>query len=121
MTILSIDHIKIAVGLNDIEEARHFYCDLLGLPEVIKPEPLRERGGFWLQVGECQVHIGREDGIDRRQTSAHIGYLVDDIRAWREKLAEADVDMVEAIAIPDVERFYVYDPAGNRIEFMQRI
>ena len=62
-----------------------------------------------------------EDGADRRKSSVHIGYMVDDIAAWREKLVAANVEILEATPIPHVERFYVRDPAGNRIEFMQRV
>lgn len=121
MTILGVDHIKITVPADGLDDARRFYCDLLGLPEIPKPEPVLKNGGFWLQAGACQVHIGLEDGADRRKSSVHIGYVVDDITAWRAKFVEANVEILEATQIPHVERFYVRDPSGNRIEFMLRI
>ena len=30
------------------------------------------RGGFWLQVGDMQIHVGVEDDVDRAATRAHL-------------------------------------------------
>jgi catechol 2,3-dioxygenase-like lactoylglutathione lyase family enzyme len=65
MTILGLHHAQITIPKGSEEEARQFYCQLLGLPEIEKPESLKGRGGFWLQVGDRQVHVGTEDGEDR--------------------------------------------------------
>jgi catechol 2,3-dioxygenase-like lactoylglutathione lyase family enzyme len=63
--IVGIDHVQITVPGNAVAEARAFYCGLLGLREVPKPETLKGRGGFWLQVGDRQVHVGTEEGVAR--------------------------------------------------------
>lgn len=120
MTIQTVDHITITVPSNAVDEARQFYCGLLGLQEIPKPESVLHSGGFWLKAGSVQVHVALEDGTDRHSLSAHIAYQVDDAAVWREKLESAGFEILEAIAIPDVERFYIRDPFGNRIEFMQR-
>ena len=52
---------------------------VLGLREIEKPDSLKARGGFWLQVGDRDVHVGTEDGFDRLTTKAHIAYEVEDI------------------------------------------
>ena len=44
-----------------VADARAFYCGLLGLRGVEKLAVLQERGGFWLQVGDRQVHVGTEE------------------------------------------------------------
>jgi catechol 2,3-dioxygenase-like lactoylglutathione lyase family enzyme len=61
------------------DQAREFYCGKLGLKEIPKPDALKDRGGFWLEVGDRQIHIGVEDGVDPSVSKAHFAYLVDDI------------------------------------------
>ena len=117
--ITGIDHVQITVPADGVEQARAFYCGLLGLREVEKPESLKGRGGFWLQAGDRQVHVGIEDGVDRRATRAHIAYAVVGIDLWRNRLAAAGVDMSGGIPIPGYDRFEFRDPFGNRVEFIQ--
>jgi catechol 2,3-dioxygenase-like lactoylglutathione lyase family enzyme len=114
--IIGIDHVQITVPPNAVAEARAFYCELLGLREIEKPAALQGRGGFWLHVGDRQVHVGIEDGVDRRATKAHIAYAVTDVEEWRARLRAAGVEIVEGIPIPGVDRFEFRDPFGNRIE-----
>jgi catechol 2,3-dioxygenase-like lactoylglutathione lyase family enzyme len=105
-----------------IAEARRFYCQILRLAEVEKPEPLRARGGFWLKVGgEPQVHVGLEDGVDRRATKAHLAYEVEDLAATRARLTAQGVEWKEGVPIPGYLRAEIRDPFGNRIEFLQRV
>ena len=48
MSILRLHHAQITIPQDAEEQARQFYCDLLGLPEIEKPDALKGRGGFWL-------------------------------------------------------------------------
>jgi catechol 2,3-dioxygenase-like lactoylglutathione lyase family enzyme len=116
--ITGIDHVQISVPRGAEDEARRFYCDLLGLAEIEKPEALRGRGGLWLAAGALQVHIGTEDGAARDATKAHVAYRVDDVAAWRERLAQSGIDVIESIAIPGYDRFEFRDPFGNRVEMI---
>jgi catechol 2,3-dioxygenase-like lactoylglutathione lyase family enzyme len=117
--ITGIDHVQITVPPDGVEQARAFYCGLLGLPEVAKPESLKDRGGFWLQVGDRQVHVGIEEGVNRRATRAHVAYAVVGIDDWRNRLAAAGIDVIEGIPIPGCDRFEFRDPFGNRIELIE--
>lgn len=119
MTIRRIHHVQITIPAGEEAAARAFYCDVLGLAEMDKPESLRHRGGFWLQLGDLQVHVGTETGVDRFQTKAHIAYQVDDLDGWRTRLAAAGVRIDESIVIPGYVRFECRDPFGNRIELIQ--
>jgi catechol 2,3-dioxygenase-like lactoylglutathione lyase family enzyme len=119
--IIGIDHVQITVPGHAVSAARAFYCGLLGLREVEKPEALRERGGFWLQVGERQVHVGTEEGVQRGATKAHVAYAVRDLPAWRQRLAASGVEIAEGAPIPGYERFEFRDPFGNRVEFIQAV
>jgi catechol 2,3-dioxygenase-like lactoylglutathione lyase family enzyme len=119
--IVGIDHVQITVPAHSVPAARIFYCGLLGLPEVEKPDVLRGRGGFWLQVGDLQVHVATEEGVERRATKAHVAYAVRDLAAWRGRLAAEGVEVLEGVPIPGVERFEFRDPFGNRVEFVQAL
>ncbi len=119
--ILRLHHAQICIPRGAEDAARQFYCGLLGLPEVPKPDALQGRGGFWMQLGDVQVHVGTEDGVDRRATKAHLAYEVSDLAAWRAHFQHADIAILEGIPIPGYDRFELRDPFGNRIEFIQRI
>lgn len=119
--ILRIHHVQITIPKNAETEARKFYCDLLGLSEIPKPESLQERGGFWLELGAMQIHVGTEDDFDRTQTKAHLAYEVTYLGVWREKLSANGVEILDGIPIADFDRFEFRDPFGNRVEFLSRI
>jgi catechol 2,3-dioxygenase-like lactoylglutathione lyase family enzyme len=117
--ITDIDHVQITVPADGVDQARAFYCGLLGLREVEKPDSLKGRGGFWVQVGDRQVHVGIEEGVDHRATKAHIAYRVVGIDGWRDRLTAAGIAVIEGIPIPGSNRFECRDPFGNRVEFIE--
>lgn len=119
--ITGIDHVQISVSPGEVEQARTFYCGLLGLLEVEKPESLKSRGGFWLRAGDRQVHVGIEEGVDRALTKAHIAYRVVGIASWRRRLAEAGIEVLDGIPIPGHVRFEFRDPFGNRVELIEEL
>lgn len=119
MNISRIHHAQITIPAGAEEAARAFYCGVLGLREIEKPESLKHRGGFWLQVGDAQVHVGTEAGVDRAKTKAHLAYQVDDVPAWRRALEAHGIEMADSISIEGYDRFEFRDPFGNRVEFIQ--
>lgn len=117
--LLQIHHAQITIPKNEENKAREFYCAFLGLKEIPKPESLHGRGGFWLELGDLQIHIGTEADFDRTKTKAHLAYLVNDLESWRVKLESNSVKILEGILIPGCARFEFRDPFGNRVEFLQ--
>lgn len=117
--IIGLHHAQITIPKGAEDEGKKFYCQLLGLQEKEKPKSLQGRGGFWLQVGESEVHIGTENGIDRLKTKAHLAYQVDDLSFWRETLERNDIHIIESVPIQGFERFEFRDPFGNRVELIQ--
>ncbi|MGF7086602.1 hypothetical protein JOD24_000431 [Kroppenstedtia sanguinis] len=51
------------------------------LTEIPKPDSLNGRGGFWLRLGDVEIHVGTEDGMDRNRTKAHLAYQVEDLES----------------------------------------
>ena len=119
--IKSVHHAQISIPADSENEARKFYCGVLGMAEIPKPESLTGRGGFWLELDGFQIHFGTEDGIDRAKSKAHIAYLVSDLEHWREILTTNGFTITDGIPIPDYRRFEFRDPFGNRVEFLERV
>ncbi|SMO71751.1 VOC family protein [Melghirimyces algeriensis] len=120
MQPLSIHHVQITIPKGSEAKAQHFYCDIMGLEEIPKPSSLAGRGGFWLRLGDMEIHIGTEDGVDRTRTKAHSAYLVEDLTAWRHHLMRQGVEIQDSIPIPGYQRFELRDPFGNRMELIER-
>ena len=121
MPVIGLDHVQVAAPRREgvEEEARAFYGKLLGLQEVEKPDALRPKGGVWFSLGAGELHVGLEDEFTPAR-KAHPALLVSGLAELRARLESAGLPMYEAERIPGVERFYVFDPFGNRVELMER-
>ncbi len=119
--IIGLHHAQITIPKGAEENGKNFYCGILGLAEKDKPESLKGRGGFWLKVGDAEVHVGTEEDFDRLTTKAHLAYQVEDILHWRNVLKQNDIELIEGVPIPGFERFEFRDPFGNRVEIIQEI
>lgn len=109
---------QIAAPPGSEAQARAFFADLLGMTEVQKPVSLRSRGGVWFQCGAQQLHVGIEGDFSPAK-KAHPAIRVDSLSSLRLRLQAAGVSVLEDSSLPDAERFYVDDPFGNRLEFLQ--
>jgi catechol 2,3-dioxygenase-like lactoylglutathione lyase family enzyme len=120
MTILRIDHIQLAMPAGREDEARRFYRDLLGIPEVPKPPALAARGGAWFESGDLKVHLG----VDKQfvpARKAHPAFIVADLPALVAKLNAAGIAVKDDGPLDGYHRIYVDDPFGNRIELLEPI
>ena len=114
----AIDHVQIAAPPGCEEAARDFYGVLLGMREIEKPKPLRARGGCWFECGAQQLHIGVERDF-RPALKAHPAFAVADLDALRERFVSRGIAVLDDNSLPDTKRFYVEDPWGNRLEFVE--
>jgi catechol 2,3-dioxygenase-like lactoylglutathione lyase family enzyme len=120
--ILRVLHVQIMIPAGCEDEARAFYCGLLGLREVEKPEVLQRRGGLWVEHGDFQIHIGAEPDFDRaRRRREHVAFLVTDLETERMTLRGAGIELVDGDQLPGFRRFEFRDPFGNRLEFLQAV
>jgi catechol 2,3-dioxygenase-like lactoylglutathione lyase family enzyme len=102
------------------DKVREFYGELLGLTELPVPPALQGRGLIWFKVGDRQLHVGVEEGVDRK-TRAHLAYEVDDIATLRGRLTFEGFELIEQPKIENYDRFHTHDPFGHRVEFMGRL
>jgi len=121
MTILSIDHVQLAMPIGDEAKARDFFINILGFHEIPKPAELAKRGGAWFESENVQLHIGVEADF-RPARKAHPAFLVDDLDALIAKAQETgyETDTTQPL-LDGYKRSHIFDPFGNRIELMEKI
>jgi len=118
-TLTRLHHAQITVPKDLEAAAREFYCGVLRLTEIPKPDSLMLRGGFWIDLAGTQIHISTEEGVDRNLTKAHLAYQVDDVQAWRKVIEAQGLKVLDSIPIPGYDRFEFRDPFGNRVEMIE--
>ena len=114
MALLRIAHVNLSV--DDLEAARRFYGELLGLTAAPRPAEAG-RAGCWFVLGLTELHLSVDSGSINTGSQRHVAFEVDDLRGLRQRLGEAGVTITEARRMPGLERFFAADPAGNRLEF----
>jgi enamine deaminase RidA (YjgF/YER057c/UK114 family) len=119
MKITGLHHTVITIPPGAEDQARHFYGDILGLRAIEKPEAFRSSGGFWLLIGDQEVHVVAEDMLDRRKTRIHIAYQVDDLDGWQAHLTAHNVAIEVRFSVFGAERIKCRDPFGNDVELIQ--
>ncbi len=117
--LVGLDHVQVAGPSGCESRARWFYGELLGLPELEKPEVLRARGGVWFELGGQQLHVGVQEPFTPAR-KAHPALLArtDELDALAERLVGARIEVSWDDAIDGVRRFFAEDPFGNRLEFV---
>lgn len=117
--IVGIDHVQLTVPRALEAEALAFYRNVLGLAEIEKPEELRKRGGAWFQVGALQFHVG-VDPEPWPKSKRHVCFLVPDLAKAKAAALAKNAVIEEEGEAEGLKRFFLRDPAGNRIEIGQR-
>ena len=119
-TFDGLDHVQLAAPEGCEAEARAFFGRVLGWAEIPKPGKLQHRGGVCFQCGAHQVHIGvQRDFVPA--VKAHPAFHVRNLDALRRHLLVSGVQVTDddARAEEGVRRFYIRDPFGNRLEFLE--
>jgi catechol 2,3-dioxygenase-like lactoylglutathione lyase family enzyme len=115
--LTAIDHVQLAAPHGCEAAARAFFGELLGLAEIEKPEPLRARGGVWFQLGAQQLHVGVEESFAPAH-KAHPAFAVARYAELQGRLRDAGVHVADDDRHPGLDRCYLEDPWGNRIELV---
>ncbi len=114
-------HVSLAVS--DLNASKHFFCEILGLPEDERPE--FDFPGAWLAVGDRQIHLIQEQKANRKQNSQltrsdHLALEVEDLNAVKIRLQECDVRFSEGgNERLGMSQAFCSDPDGHTIEFVQ--
>jgi catechol 2,3-dioxygenase-like lactoylglutathione lyase family enzyme len=118
MEFRRIDHIQLAMPAGQEDKARHFFSELLEMPEIEKPGILAARGGCWFQAKGVIIHLGVDRDF-KPAAKAHPAFCVSDVDGLAERLSAAGCVVEWDDALPNRRRFYTKDPFENRMEFIQ--
>lgn len=115
MAIRSIDHAQLSFPAGSEVEVRNFYGRLLGLSEIGRPghAPLR------FLAGRQRIDLLASENWLPAPATAHLAFETTNLIELRRRLIDAGFDLDEHRALPGYLRFYVRDPAGNSLEFLQ--
>ncbi|MEM9159500.1 MAG: VOC family protein [Verrucomicrobiota bacterium] len=112
ITVKRLDHV--ALDVMDMDKAASFYGDLLGLKEVPRPESF-DFPGIWYDIGNSVLHIvgPRKPALGAH----HIAFWVEDVHDCAQVVRDAGYKVEwDPYKIVGVDRFFTFDPEGNRIE-----
>lgn len=128
MQIRRLDHSALVVS--DLERARRFYGELLGLQEIPRPSSFTFRG-CWYRGAGFELHLilaadttapagfAEPGPAAARGLAHHLAFEVDDLAAAEAHLRASGVTVVGG-PLPRGDgpvQLYVNDPDGNFIEF----
>ena len=120
MGIRGIHHVQLAMPRGGEMQAIAFYEGILGIPRIDKPPHLAVRGGCWFETDLIRIHLGVEEDF-KAARKAHPALLVEDLLDWRRRLLDGGMAVIDDEPLPGFERFYAYDPFGNRLEFLAEV
>lgn len=134
MEILGLQHVNIVV--KDVDDARNFYCDILGMEE--KPRhPSFQQQGAWLHKNGAEIHLVQEDyathppgdssykyiktATNELSSSRHFCLVVDNTDSLVGILEENDISIVYGpiTRTGGLIQTYCYDPDKHLIEFSE--
>lgn len=112
----------VSLDVSDVEISKAFYGELLGLPEIERPDI--GLPGVWYQAGPVQLHLiqvpaGADVGRPASTPTPlanHVAFEIEDCDTVRLELERAGY---EVIALAKSRQLFVADPDGNMVEFIQ--
>src|SRR2546421_2250560 len=69
--VTSLHHVNVTVPPELEAATKHFYGEVVGLKQVLKPATARQTGA-WYQIGENQLHLSVEDEERGPLSSRHV-------------------------------------------------
>jgi catechol 2,3-dioxygenase-like lactoylglutathione lyase family enzyme len=103
-----------------IDEAARFYREVVGLEQIERPVTLGGVGA-WFRAGAQELHVSEHEDFGAAR-KAHPAFALAgaELDALGERLAAAGAEVRWDERLPGARRFYSFDPAGNRLEFLTR-
>jgi catechol 2,3-dioxygenase-like lactoylglutathione lyase family enzyme len=132
--VLELHHHGIRIGKEDgeVEKARSFYSDVLGLETDAGRPTIPGIPGFWMYVGEgentSQIHLMGAVGMSpvarsekEDPTHPHVALAVEDIQEAKRDLEARGIWywQIEGLVGQGSDQIFVRDPFDNIIELHQ--
>ena len=107
---------RIWYQVRDLGMARAFYVDVLGFTETFVDDD-----GLWAALDRGQTEIALTAGEPQEEGGVAM-IDVEDVKAERERLASAGVEVGVAVELHGAIRVLdVFDPDGNRIQLAEEV
>jgi len=124
--ITGIDHVNLLIddGAEAIERANRFYVGVLGLEPAARPDNTDSgKPGAWYSCGSQELHLSASSGATalNSATRRHHAYRVANLDQLRAHLERAGIEILAGNTFAGQKRFFVRDPFGNRLEFVERL
>ncbi len=111
------DHVNVCVPIENLEQARAFYADVLGLTPLPRPDHIFDTPGYWFKLADIEFHVGVEPPSGN--TFRHSAFEVTDLAACRQHLINNGIVIEEQPLIEGRDRLMFADPFGNRMELLE--
>jgi catechol 2,3-dioxygenase-like lactoylglutathione lyase family enzyme len=110
--------VRIWYRVADLDSSRAFYRDVLGFTETFVDEDER-----WASLDRGETEIALGEGAGEPEEDGPVATVdVDDVKAERERLAEAGVEVGTVLELHGAMRLVdVFDPDGNRLQLAQEL
>ena len=112
------DHINICVPIEQLEAARLFYRDVMGLTQIARPDVFGIPG-HWFAWADIELHIGIEPHSP--PSARHTAFEVTNLHEARQWLQAKGIQLHPEPLIAGRDRFTFYDPFGNRLELLEYV
>jgi glyoxylase I family protein len=112
----------VTITIRDLDGARRFYGEILGLREIDRPG--FDFGGAWYALGDRELHLAVNDGArtfrDAARPDSRDGHFALRVSDWEATVAHLKAHGVEVLERPQNvtpwKQAYVADPDGNVVE-----
>ena len=113
-----LHHVNVTCHPDDTEAVAAFYRDVLRLTPVDKA-PGTDPAGAWFTIdATSQVHLSERESP--AHPHAHFALVVDDFAGVVDRLQRGGREWQPAPPVFGAGRGFTRDPAGNRIEVLER-
>lgn len=117
MKLDGVHHVRIPVPEDKMETMRTFYGHI-GFRQV-PPPPGRREAGAWFEGPNVKLLLGVTPEFRPLRDHPVLSLQVPDAEQVRKDLTARRRKVNDAPPIPGGKRFVAYDPAGNKLEFVE--
>ena len=119
--IIGLQHL--AINVKDLETARIFYGEVLGLAELPRPAAVAEQfRSIWYLLGNAELHVVENPDFEplKSPLGPHFAISCDDFNGACERIAAQADDVLfgPAKGMDGIDRLVVRDPTGNIVEII---
>lgn len=118
MSGTGVHHVRVPTPPDEMETMRSFYGHL-GYQEVPGPMGWPEDGAWFRGEDDALVLLAETEEFSPIREVPIMAVEVDDAESTRQDLASRRRKVNDAAPVRGGRRFYAFDPAGNKLEFVE--